>query len=1180
MTTLLSEVDWDTLLADAHPELVGAGHHRSRRDILLLAVGTLLIVLVASRSLIGGHGTYQVLIDPGVPPSTGLLDSVCANQDTLLDSANLGSRVLYPSAYVLCDTIRISLHAQVPAWLIARLLGPMLLWIAAFGGALVGRQLTAPLDIGRKQRTAFAVIVGSVYALSPFIFDELAASHVYYLAASAAIPFIILLCRTSDRLHPGYPIMAVGLLCALAFCQLQYVIFLPVILAVFGLWTGARARYFGIALFGFVVGLIAELPWVLADVLFPPQVNLSGYFTSSDLAALSVTPVDAVRLVGYPTPFFESTSGHVFPLVSSVLALMFALAIVSWWHLAPWRRVAVGVLVGSVILYMWGGRGAPLYGVWSRAIPWALTGLLRERYALGSILAVFIVLGVGYACARLEVRRQWWGVGVAAFFLIFGSWAFWNGHLGPYGSHRTTYPDQGKVASLIATYQRSEPGSVLTVPFGSIVKEPGWPTFGRSPFSIGGPASVLDTEGSASGSTAQVVQSLAAALDTNQGCASALPILHRLEVRYVVDWKYLIGDTPVDRTTVLDNLRTCGFHPVLSDDDVTVFVNSSLHAQPVSGRYLAVGSEADPTNAAVASAWGSPYVEYQPHGTRRGQFPAGSIAHLGQRDIVFAPGSGGTLYDEPAFLSRGGSLVGGSLRYTLDAGRLTPPLTFGDGAPLLASGSDPNVSGPVDVVYQGSEVTLPLGGATVTAAEHVQDARDVSGTTPAGAGISATVGAGGAVTLRAVDDVAGLPIRLPVVKSAYYRFDVPVEAGSGSQGTVDLIGNGSVLATAPLTGPGTTVLLAGEVASYTATLYLYVYQPGGGSTTLGPIAGSAFAAVRPLAAARQPALDGFAAVRGTATGSLPAGRSTPIPPAAVQIAATQVQNTENIQRYSLTRAGIGAAAVPSPSGPVLEVSDRLDSAGIPLALTGSPGQQVNVSVQYRGSDEARVRLRLVSGAQEVGSSAWVDAGSGWRSMELSAVVLGGEADPYLYLETAGQSGREVAVQFRSVSTSIVPPAPMLVSDAALTTSVTGGPAFRFERSDRHWVYLGTAYDPFYQLSGVEVVRRLDPSADGIGNAWLISSSPATLSVTYLPETEFEWELVAVACVLSIALFGLLLLAIGSLRRRRRAKRRGVPTPVPELPELPADPWGPGIRAPGPVPSPPGSRRPMKERSRT
>ena len=1167
MTTLSTEVDWDRVLVGVRPELIRTERHRSHMDVGVLAFGTLLIVLAASRNLVGGHGTYQVLVDPGVPPSTGLLNSVCANQGALLDSANLGTRVLYPSSYVLCDAIRVSLHAHVPAWLIARLLGPVLLWMAAFGGALVIRQLANPLTIGRSRSSALAVVVGSIYALSPFVFDELAASHIYYLVASATIPFILLLCRTPDTLHPGYPIMAAGLLCALAFSQIQYVIFLPLILVLFGVWTGEKARYYGIAVFAFVVGLIAQLPWVLADVLFPPQVNLNGYFTSSDLAALSVTPINAIRLVGYPTPFFESTSGHMFPLVSSVLALMFALAAVSWWHLARWRRVVVGVLISSVLVYIWGGRGAPLYGVWSRAVPWAVTGLLRERYALESVLAVFVVLGVGYACTRLEVRRRWSGVGVAAFFLVFGSWVFWNGHLGPYGNHRTTYPDQGSVADLIASYQRTAGGAVLTVPFGSIVKEAGWPTFGRSPFSTGGPASVLDTEGSASGSTAQVVQGLADALNTNEGCATALPLLHQLEVRYVVDWRYLTGDTPIDRRAVLDNLNACGFHKVLSDADVIVFVNPSIRAQPETGRYLAVGSEADPTDASVASAWSSPYVEYPPHGIKRGLFPAGSIAHLGQRTIAFVPGSGVTHYSEPGFVSRGGSLAGGILHYSLKSAGLSPPLTFGDGAPLLASGSDPNVAGPVDAVYQGSEVVMPLASATATAVGHVQDARNVLGGRPSAAGISATMGAGGAVTLQAASDVAGLPIRLPVVKSAYYRIDVPIESMSGVRGTVELIGNGSTLATAPLTGPGTTTLLAGAVPPNIVTLYLYVYQPGGGRTTVGPIHGSAFSAIRRLVAPLQPKLDGFETGGGPTNPAHDPGRSTPIPPSAVQSAATQVQNTENTQAYSLIRAGIGAAAVPSPSGIVLSVSDRVDSAGVPLALAGAPGQQLNVSVQYRGDSGTRIRLRLVSGTQEVGSSHWVGAGQGWKSLEFSAVVLGGEADPYLYLEVASGNGQEVTGQFRHVSTAVVSPAQMLVSDAELTENPGRRLLSHFVPSYQHWVYLGTNYDPFYELSGVKVVQRLAPSADGIGNVWLIRSSPSSLSVTYLPETEFKWEVVGMVSIVSLALFGLLVLAIANLRRRRRAVNKEAPSHVPELPALPSDPWGPRVEAPGRIPEP-------------
>ncbi len=1174
MTAARSDVDWDRLLEGAHPELLNTRQHRSVGDVVLLAVGTLLVVLLASRNLIGGHGTYQVLIDPGVPPGTGLLNSVCANQGTLLDSTNLGTRVLYPSSYVLCDAIRLSLFAHVPAWLIARLLEPAFLWLAAFGGSLVTWQLTDHLDLTRERRISLAIITGLIYALSPFVFDELAASHVYYLAASAAVPFMILLCRTSDRLHPGYPVLACGLLCVLALSQVQYVIFLPVILVMFGLWVGEKARFYGIAALAFAVGLIAELPWALPDVLFPPRVNLSGYFTSSDLASLSVTPGNSVRLLGYPTPFFESATNSFLPLVSAVLVLMFALAAVVWWHLSPRRRAGVGLLVGLSILYMWGGRGAPLYGTWSRAVPWALTGLLRERYSLESVVAAFIVLGVGYACSYLEVRWRWIGIGAAALFLTFGSWAFWNGHLGPYGNHRTAYPDQEKVADLVALNQQSQAGSVLTVPFGSIVKEKGWPTFGRSPFSTGGPAAVLDTEGSASGSTGSLVQNLAEVLNTAKGCATALPILQRLEVRYVVDWKYLTGDTPLDRVRVLNNLASCGFQQVLSDADAIVFVNPSIRAKPITSRYLAIGSEADPANGSIASAWRSGSVEYSSRPPVQSLFPSGSLAHLGRRNITFTPNVGGIGYIEPALLSRSGDLVGGQLGYEMKArGSISSQLTFADGAPLLATGSDPNVSGPVDTVYRGSEVILPLGSAAVGAVGHVQDTRDVSGNTPAVAGISAVAGASDSVTLRAASDEAGLPIPLPLVKPGYYRIHVPVDSSSGPRGSVELVGNGNiVLASVPLSGAGKTVLLAGEVPSDIETLFLYVYQPAGGTTTIGRMDGVASAAVRALAAIDQPTMGAFEAVHRKVLLPAPVAKPTLVQLPAITNAASQVQNIDNWQHYSLARAGIAASVVSSDLGPVLEVKDRVDSAGVPLALSGSPGDRLSVAVQFRGSDGSRVRLRVVSGALEAGSSAWKASDSRWNSIKLSTVILGGEGDPYLYLDVTSRTGHEVTVQFRSVISSLVPATQMLVSDAALTSSRTRGPTPRFRLSDRHWVYLGAAYDPFYQLSSAQVLSRLAPSADGIGNVWLIGSSPSSLSVTYLPETEFKWEVLGVLCLLALALVGLLFLALADLRKRRSSERV-LPTAVPEISVLPEDPWGPRIDAPGRIPTYTPSGRP-------
>ena len=1105
---------------------------RSHRNIFWLAIATGLIIATACRGLIAGHGTYQVLIDPGIPPDSRLLDSVCANQSTLLTSANLGTRVLYPSSYGICAAIRGALHLHVQAWLISRLMAPTLLWIAAFGGAIVCFQITESLNVSKGSRRALSIVIGSIYALSPFIFDELAASHIYFLVASAVIPFTILLLRSPEHRHPIFSIAAAGLLMALAFSQLQYTILLPILLLLFGLWIGASRRYYRLALLAYVVGLIAELPWVLADLLYPPQVDLSSYFTGPELSALSVSPLNAIRLLGYPTPFFEISSGRMLPVVSAVLAMMFGTAAISWWCLSRWRRAAVGLLIGAVLIYIWGARGAPLYGIWSQAVPTVVTGLLRERYAVLSVIAVFVLLGIASACFYLELRQRWLGLVVGMIFLLFGSWAYWNGHLSIYGTHRTTYPDQGRVAGLIAADQRLDGGSVLTVPFGSIVKEQGWPAFGRSPFSIGGPVSVLDAEGSVSGGATPLVQSLAAALDSVQGCAIARPLLNHLEVRYIVDWKYLIGDSVIDRQLVLNNLAVCGFTPVLSDTYVTVLVDANHRFQHlVRSRYLAVGSENDTLDQTVASAWQSPAVELSPGIPRGSLFPSGSISHLGDRDIDFSQSSGRTQYTEPAFLSQAGRLVGGHLLYSLDGGQMNSgPFTLADGAPVLSSGTDPNVSGPVDIVYKGTSAELPLAGAAQAAVGNIQNADNVSTMTLSSAGITATAGILGTVTITASADVAGLPIPLPVIKSAYYRIEVPIVTRSGTSGSAVLVGNGNVLSSVPIQGDSSTVLLGAEIPSNVVDLYMYIYQPAGGSTTLGTVSGTAYTAIRSLAPIAQPSLDGFATSEATAVQSLPVQPVAPLALGVLQDAALKIQNTNNPHRTSLTNSGVTATATQGTLGPMLSVSDRIDTAGVPIEISGTPGQTITISMECRSSNAAMVRLRLVSGPQDIAATSWADAKAQWATLRLSAVILSGEANPYLYIEVAGQTGRAVTVQFRTISTSLYSPAPTLVSDAELMATAKGPSVLGLVKPSRQWAYLGASYDTFYRLPGSQVVLRLPPSADGIGNAWLIRSPRSSFIVTYAPETVFKSALAIIAFALSTAVLLSLFMAV---RRRVR-----------------------------------------------
>lgn len=1074
-----------------------------RTPFLLLLLLTATIVLVASRGLLAGHGTYQMLIDPGLPPSSRLLGSICARQDTLLTSTNLGTRVLYPSSYIFCGVVRFALWSQIPGWMISRLAGPLLLWAAAFGASILCFRYTGSHVASTSRAAILSAAVGSLYALSPFTFDELAASHIYYLVATAAIPFLlVILARRPGRIT-AFHLLTAGLLASLIFSQVQYFIILPLVLVIFGLWTGVTLQYYINGLAAFTIGILAQLPWSLPDLIYPVQITISNYFTPSDLVGLSVSPLNAIRMLGYPTPFYEITTGIMLPIVSTVLVSMFLISVISIWHLSVARRMSVGAIILLVIVYVWGARGAPFYAQWSRLLPFELTGLLRERYSLLAVISVFVVLGFASACFHVEQRYRWMGLSSAVIGLVIGAWGFWNGHLGPYGINRSTYPDQSRVSSMIASYQRTAGGSVLTIPTGSIVEERGWPAFGRSPFSLGGPATVLDSEG-ASVNVADLVGTLATTLSTIQGCRAAEPLLTELNVRYVVDWKYLVGNTKINRTLVLENLKHCGFRTVYSDVQSLVLMDSALRfPQQTSSRYITVGSQGTGSNAGLASLWNSPEINLAPNVKRARLLPIGGVAHIGTRNIDFKGGLKSLQWEEPVLDSQGGGLEGGRLLYELQENRLNAgQLVFSDGAPILHAGVDLNVSGPVNKIYLGKRVVLPLTDAAASASANLQDTSNVHGATLAESGIAAVIGNSGTVTLKASADEAGLPIRLPIHRSAYLDIAIQILSNAGTHAWAALVVNGTEdLYTTPARGAPGLLVLEGTVPANTASLYIYIYQPAGGEVTIGTISGEYFV-VTSHVPVTQLAPSGFKFSRTTPYRQPLPLATTKLSATSLELAAANVQNVDNVDRLSLAAAGVAASVAQTPQGPILKIHDRYDSAGVGIQVIAASGDTVCGTLRHRGSSLSSARMLLILGNEVIGATNWIASEVRWSSTKLCATVPSTGANPYLYIDARSQSGHTSLVEFKDLSIEIFGPLPTIIPDARLTINYVRHSHFIVSAPSRDWVYLHTAYDKYYSLPAGLAVLRFPSSPNGLGNTWLAVHPISGTRIVYKPKVLF------------------------------------------------------------------------------
>jgi hypothetical protein len=235
--------------------------------------------------------------------------------------------------------------------------------------------------------------------------------------------------------------------------------------------------------------------------------------------------------------------------------------------------------IAGLLYYEWGAH-APGYEVWSGMVPWPIHGLLRERYAISFIiLFALTVLMYRGAVVLLGLSLRLGAIAIA-IALVAGVAPFLDGHLGPFGTVRERFD----AATTLTNYINGHGGGVvLTVPFGSVVRGPNWAYFGRSPFSIGGPALVLDTEGSPTAPALPMVQALARSLtgDAALNSGASQGYVKLLEVRYVVEWQQLNGDMPLDLPAVRSNLAKLGAQPVWSDREATLWELPGAPAAPL-----------------------------------------------------------------------------------------------------------------------------------------------------------------------------------------------------------------------------------------------------------------------------------------------------------------------------------------------------------------------------------------------------------------------------------------------------------------------------------------------------------------------------------------------------------------------------------------------------------------------
>jgi hypothetical protein len=1040
---------------------------------------------------------------------------------------NLGQRVLYPAEYLACGAIVAGLDFGIPAWFISRFLPIIALCLASigmFGLLLSVRQAIVRTEPDGTVSTSHVVAASAtavLYACSSFSFTQLAAGHWLYLISIASIPWAGWILVSWQR---GFvAVLAGGLLFALAYTQIQFMLIAPASLLIVAMVIGSR-RLGVRTILSAAVGVLPHLPWIVPLILYPASVNISAFLVPGTDSRFSIRPFDALRLVGYLTPFSEVAVQPWFALWSVLSAAVLVVAMVGLFRLPRLRAVGTAIAIVLVIYYQW-GAGAPGYQLWSHLVPWPMQALLRERYALSflTLVAISILFFAGAQPSQwivrsgLRVRRRKSVVSLRLLATATVSCAilgavgpFVDGHLGPFGSVREDF----STATFLTDYIESHGGgAVLTVPFGSIIRGPDWPTFGRSPFNLGGPAEVLDAEGPSNAPALPLVQALAHSLNEPVAAGNDISAEYArlLGVTYVVEWNQFSGDVPLNRDAVIEHLRHMGAEITWSNPDATLWRMPSTNSRrsAVESHGLLVVSRLHSGATQQADKWHVPLALAESgkvtdviEAARR----SGDLIHIDERSVSVTRDGARVKIGEPVFIAQPETLLEATLLHELTVTG-SSDLAFADGTPLPRSAGSVVVGGPIDALYPAKVEAIVTNQRLLISVGGVQDTRNVHGLSLAQAGIAARIvretSGQQLVSISASLDEAGLPLTLPVVDGAHYSIAFQSQSFDGSVGRVAVLANGA------------TTLLYGRLLSRdagwsnhtvhftvpagTKDLYMYFYLEGSNRSQparlqLRGLLGTASKILAPNSVVEQSKVS---LNRGLSVAQLPVTEADLAYVPDLAEAASAIQNSHNVDALTLPQAGIRAkVTTDNQLGPTVTVEARRDEAGLPIRLPLVENGTYELSMRTRHVSGPRARVSIVVNGVRTGFETTLPSDSEWKDVKLQFLLPADAKDVYAYLYVNGLALREVpsAQMIAGVAVKVAPS----FRDVVL---IDGCQADSTLCSSTRWVVSLHSADTWWHLA-VEPAWRSHLLANGIGSVWLEPAGPPQPRLSYSPQILF------------------------------------------------------------------------------
>jgi hypothetical protein len=151
-----------------------------------------------------------------------------------------------------------------------------------------------------------SIAAGLIYVFSPIIFTRVLSGHSYYLLAYLLVPLVLLTFIRAREENNRVLFIASGLILSLAIVQLQFLIMIPLVLAIFSITdlSNIKKSIIGLGVVLSICFLVTLLPVVLSQIMVKASdISLNPIHLYSGLRFLEHAPASdllkSFRLLGY-----------------------------------------------------------------------------------------------------------------------------------------------------------------------------------------------------------------------------------------------------------------------------------------------------------------------------------------------------------------------------------------------------------------------------------------------------------------------------------------------------------------------------------------------------------------------------------------------------------------------------------------------------------------------------------------------------------------------------------------------------------------------------------------------------------------------------------------------------------------------------------------------------------------